>query len=83
MQKKKVLRTTKPATGRAFTSKFTTTEVSFAAALHANTQQEQIPRPQPDQQACPAQVTGVRTPAMVQQQHKESKNQVSQPRLLM
>jgi hypothetical protein len=45
----------KPATGRVFSSKYTTPNVSFAAVLGTKMQQQQIPQPVP--QACPARVT--------------------------
>jgi DNA uptake protein ComE-like DNA-binding protein len=63
--------------GRVFTSSFTNPGVSFAAALRANTQQ--TPHRAPQVGNTNGAELGTPTPAMVQQQHKESGQSAQAP----
>jgi hypothetical protein len=53
--------------------------VSFAAALRTNTQQQQMPHPQLDQEACRARVTKLGSPVTEQQHYKQSGQSAQAP----
>jgi hypothetical protein len=72
LRKKKLQRAPKPPTGRVFSSRTTSPGVSFAAALRANTQQQQAPHLVPQASKSKVAEMGTPAPVMVNQQQKES-----------